>query len=167
MVQTQGRKHWRVYRPPPYKAGAEPLWRGKGGDTISEEELELLIDVVLSPGEILHVPLGFPHLTDTKEMENEEAHSIHLSVQWAAHSWHLDYVDLRNAVLIAAGLDETLDLGQVPYDALWGNVSSEIGQMERPGLMGVLQKEASEWLQTLFFAWTPPSLAVGISTVWS
>jgi ribosomal protein L16 Arg81 hydroxylase len=66
VLQTQGSKRWRVFTPPPpsklYRV--DPFARGKGKDILDWKELEKpLLDVVLSPGQILYVPGGFPHAT--------------------------------------------------------------------------------------------------------
>lgn len=66
VLQTQGYKRWRVFNPPPPNRlfKADPFARGKGTDVLELEELEQpLIDTVLSPGQVLYVPAGFPHTT--------------------------------------------------------------------------------------------------------
>ena len=66
VIQTQGQKRWRVYRPPPPSRlfRSDPFARGKGTDTLEFSELESpMIDTVLGPGQILYVPAGFPHTT--------------------------------------------------------------------------------------------------------
>ncbi|CAN0474829.1 unnamed protein product, partial [Discosporangium mesarthrocarpum] len=93
----QGRKRWRVYSPPPPSARpkADPLARGKGNDVLSLEELQSygppLLDVVVAPGQMLYVPTGFPHTTDTvTRIELEESGeaaspSVHLTMGVDSH----------------------------------------------------------------------------------
>ena len=68
VLQSGGAKRWRVYEPPApaLKPAADPLARGKALDALSFEELgPPLIDTVLTPGQVLYVPAGVPHTTDT------------------------------------------------------------------------------------------------------
>ena len=68
VLQTAGSKHWRVFDPPPpaQKADADPLARGKAHDALPLSELAPpLIDAVLAPGQLLYIPAGWPHTTDT------------------------------------------------------------------------------------------------------
>ena len=72
VIQTQGRKRWRVYSPPDsaVKSHADSFCRGKGQDELSvqmlsDEGSKLLLDVTLLPGDVLFVPARFPHTTDT------------------------------------------------------------------------------------------------------
>ncbi|CAK0807824.1 unnamed protein product [Prorocentrum cordatum] len=65
VLQTSGRKRWTVYAPTPV-GEADPLRRGKDGDAICRDSLGgPLLDVTLLPGDLLYVPLGFPHETST------------------------------------------------------------------------------------------------------
>ena len=113
VLQTQGKKRWRVYAPPApaAKPGADPFARGKDQDTLSLEELgPPLIDTVLSPGQLLYMPGGFPHTTDTvvgivgagekeKEKEKEKDASSHLTLGVDTHIWGLTHACLRDFVL--------------------------------------------------------------------
>lgn len=68
VLQTQGSKHWRVFAPPdPSKLPrADPYARGKGTDMLLLSELgEPLLDTVVSAGQMLYVPAGYPHTTGT------------------------------------------------------------------------------------------------------
>ena len=68
VFQTAGRKRWRVWRPPPRSAAADPFARGKrGDDALAPAELgDPLFDAWLEPGDVLYVPIGFPHATSTR-----------------------------------------------------------------------------------------------------
>jgi ribosomal protein L16 Arg81 hydroxylase len=67
VLQTSGYKHWKVYNPPipSYMLRADPYARGKMKDVLSLSELDQnpIIDVTLSPGQVLYVPAGYPHTT--------------------------------------------------------------------------------------------------------
>lgn len=120
-IQTEGAKRWRVYGPPhPRKKGVDPLNRGKGGDVISEEELgpTPLIDAVVKRGDVLYVPAGFPHTTDTctvvpegsderggeeKEEDVFRETSVHLTLGLDTHVWGLTYAHMRWSALQRAG----------------------------------------------------------------
>ena len=127
VVQTQGRKHWRVYTPPnpALDSMADMYARGKGEDALPLHALESthgctkLIDVTLEAGDVLFVPAGFPHTTDTAEEEKgegsaedkEDATSIHLTFNLDTHVWDLDYLSARRLALARAGVPDTA-LGQ-------------------------------------------------------
>ena len=54
LIQSTGRKRWRVYRPPPPSDAPtmDPFARGKGTDALSPRAEDLLIDTVMAPGEV-------------------------------------------------------------------------------------------------------------------
>ena len=127
VVQTQGRKHWRVYTPPnpALDSMADMYARGKGEDALALHALESthgctkLIDVTLEAGDVLFVPAGFPHTTDTAEEgkgegsgeEKEDTTSIHLTFNLDTHVWDLDILSARRLALARAGVPDTA-LGQ-------------------------------------------------------
>ncbi len=103
VLQSQGRKRWRVYAPPApgKKAGADPFARGKDTDTLGLDELgPPLIDTVLGPGQVLYMPAGFPHTTDTVVgMADEKDPSVHLTLGVDTHIWGLTHANLRDYLL--------------------------------------------------------------------
>jgi len=114
VVQMEGAKRWRVFTPPAdgdVKPNADPFARGKGEDSLplhtllegSEGRLgsELLMDVVTREGDVLYIPAGFPHTTDTVEESNDVDYdtSIHLTFNIDTHVWDLDYLAARSAAL--------------------------------------------------------------------
>jgi ribosomal protein L16 Arg81 hydroxylase len=117
VVQTQGKKHWRVYSPPEpsLKPTADMFARGKGADNMPLHSLEsdlgckLLLETTLNTGDVLFVPAAFPHTTDTAN-ENDEM-SIHLTFGLDTHVWDLDYLSLRRFALRRACVADTA-LGQ-------------------------------------------------------
>ena len=116
VIQTQGKKHWRVYSPPDpsHKSHVESFARGKGDDdfplhVLKEQGGELLLDVVLTNGDVLFIPARFPHTTDTvEEGENGGELSIHMTFGLDNHVWDLDYATIRRFGLLRAGASDAL-----------------------------------------------------------
>jgi len=135
LVQTTGRKRWRVYAPPaPAETPAhDPFARGKGEDQMATDDGALLIDTVMEPGQLLYIPAGFPHATDTmvdaaaaagreegeagQAQAQEEEPSVHLTVGVDTHLWSLSYAHLRAHALRRAGESAELADGR-PVTAL-------------------------------------------------
>lgn len=127
VVQTEGTKHWRVFDPPDtrYREDADPFARGKGRDNMplyslldgNEGGSRLLLDLVLETGDVLFIPAGFPHTTDTVNDNGGggtvgDDPSVHLTFGLDTHVWDLDYLSLRRFALRKAGVHDT-KLGQV------------------------------------------------------
>ena len=138
VVQTQGKKHWRVYSPPDpsMKPNADMYARGKGQDNLPLYSLEedqygckLLLDVTLEAGDVLFIPAAFPHTTDTvMEMEDAEPTpentSIHLTFNFDTHVWDLNYLSARRLALRRAGIaDSALGQEKVEDNPYLGNVN--------------------------------------------
>lgn len=119
VVQTCGKKHWRVYSPPDpaRKPSADMFARGKGDDDLplysleSDFGCELLLDITLDEGDILFVPAAFPHTTDTVE-DGLSKTSIHLTFGLDTHIWDLDYLSARRWALKRCQVSDT-KLGQL------------------------------------------------------
>jgi hypothetical protein len=122
VVQTSGRKHWKVYSPPnpAMKPTVDIFARGKGDDSlplyILESDLgcQLLLETTLNPGDVMFVPAAFPHTTSTVT-EDDSTHadktSIHLTLGIDHHIWELDYLCCRRLALRRANVKDTA-LGQ-------------------------------------------------------
>ena len=125
VVQTQGRKHWRVFSPPGNIGNSaklvDPFSRGKGTDDLPLELLEssgskLLLEVTLNPGDLLFVPARFPHTTDTLSCYSEEPDkvfgtkdwSIHLTVGLDSHVWSMNYLSMRRLGLRRFNMHDAL-----------------------------------------------------------
>lgn len=122
VLQTQGQKHWRVYSPPPPSRmpRADPFARGKGTDHLSLSELDApLLDVVLSPGQVLYIPAGFPHTTDTIYGITDGDPSVHLTVGIDTHIWGLNYASLRGNLLKKIGIDDKLVITKLDDPLYW------------------------------------------------
>jgi hypothetical protein len=124
VVQTNGKKHWRVYEPTPasLKSSADVFARGKGTDSLPLHVLEsmennLLLETDLNPGDVLFVPAGFPHTTGTAHMDEEteddsdDKTSLHLTFNVDTHIWELDYLNARRLALRRANVVDSA-LGQ-------------------------------------------------------
>jgi hypothetical protein len=126
VLQTQGRKHWRVFAPPQpsrmYRA--DPFARGKHPDILSRVELEEpLIDTVLEAGQMLYVPTGFPHTTSTAIDGNPlstaidpSSSSLHMTVGIDSLIWGLTYAHLRSICYQFAGIKDKVILEKLPSD---------------------------------------------------
>lgn len=73
VVQVDGEKHWRVYKP---RSGFETLPRTSSRNFHQDEIGEPILDVILRPGDFLYMPRGYIHQADTLFTET---HSLHLT----------------------------------------------------------------------------------------
>ncbi|KAG7368500.1 cupin 4 family protein [Nitzschia inconspicua] len=113
VLQTEGYKRWRIFSPPKRQPGGrDPLDRGKQGDVLTIENLgQPLIDTIVGPGDVLYVPVGFPHITDTLNANEGNEHatnrkaSVHLTMGLDTHVWMITMAHLRWALLQRCGLD--------------------------------------------------------------
>jgi hypothetical protein len=148
VVQSTGRKQWRVYGPPDpaRRPHVDPFARGKLTDPMPVHLLEhewqcpLLLDVTLVPGDVLFVPAGFPHTTSTThdrmdttgsvwtvEQQEEAAAStsVHLTLGIDHHIWGLDYLTVRRWALQRAGVVDTT-LGNTAYEERYQGKVNEV-----------------------------------------
>ncbi len=79
LLQVEGSKHWKVYRPlhvaPPVQGSWSPAPREKVGEPIFEALLEA--------GDVLYIPRGFIH-----EGRASDQVSLHLTVDVLVRTWH-------------------------------------------------------------------------------
>ena len=145
VLQSCGAKRWRVFEPPApaAKPNADPLARGKAHDSLEMSELgEPLLDCVLSPGQVLYVPAGFPHTTDTvNTAEAGEAageDSVHLTIGIDTHIWGMNYASLRAGALGRASLPDGLNVQTLPKDKYWQvmGIPRSLGFLRRHGAGG-------------------------------
>jgi Cupin superfamily protein len=139
IVQTSGRKNWKVYSIPDssMKPSADIFARGKMEDSLplysleSDLKCQVLIDTTLYPGDVIFCPAGFPHTTSTvyddettgnidihnsnNDGGDEDETSIHLTLGIDHHIWELDYLSARRLALRRAGVHDTA-LGQTLDD---------------------------------------------------
>jgi hypothetical protein len=77
VLQTHGRKAWRVYRPLVELAGPDQPWKESLGDPG-----EPILEAELAPGNALYIPRGFPH-----DAEAQDGVSVHITVGILASTW--------------------------------------------------------------------------------
>lgn len=134
VVQTNGRKRWRVYEPTSSKIKpmSDVFARGKGMDNLPLHVLEeagsgedgntnLLLETDLNPGDVLFIPAGFPHTTSTVYNDDEDDEdgtaddndktSVHLTFNIDTRVWELDYLNARRLALRRANIVDNA-LGQ-------------------------------------------------------
>lgn len=85
VLQTHGKKVWRVYRPVVELAGPDQPWKESLGDPG-----EPLLEAGLAPGDTLYIPRGFPH-----DARAQDGVSVHITVGILASTW----VDLWRSVM--------------------------------------------------------------------
>lgn len=123
VVQMEGAKRWRVFASSDGDVNptSDPFARGKGDDSLPLHTLlegkegrlgtELLLDVITREGDVLFIPAGFPHTTDTVEETEDVADydtSIHLTFNIDTHVWNLDHLNVRNTALRRSGMTDVL-----------------------------------------------------------
>ncbi|CAK0865853.1 unnamed protein product, partial [Prorocentrum cordatum] len=132
ILQTEGAKRWTVYPPPQRAPGkAHPLYRGKEEDRLLASELaEPLLEVVLRPGEVLFIPMGFPHATSTQMPEPatqpdavaadaDGSVSVHLTLGISAADHDFCLGGLRRSLLERLGEGAALDEPALADGAFW------------------------------------------------
>lgn len=151
VVQTEGAKRWRVFTPPTdgnVKPSADPFARGKGEDSLPLHTLlegkgsrlgsELLMDVVTREGDVLYIPAGFPHTTDTvEETDADYETSLHLTFNIDTHVWNLDNLNVRNIALKRAGYKDLLQSPRGEANLYTGKVN-QLPQDLRSSMMDAL-----------------------------
>jgi bifunctional lysine-specific demethylase and histidyl-hydroxylase NO66 len=88
--QLEGQKRWKVYAPL-HKAARLPRTSSRDYTPSDLREVEPVMDVVLSPGDVLYMPRGWIHqactLPETSVSPDGHGHSLHLTIstmqQWA------------------------------------------------------------------------------------
>ena len=81
VLQVEGKKHWRVYAP---RNPEEVLPRVSSPNYSQAEIGEVILDVVLEPGDLLYFPRGFIHQANTVPGH----HSLHITLStYQKNSW--------------------------------------------------------------------------------
>jgi len=128
VFQTQGKKGWKVYAPPnpAEKLKVDPFQRGKGTDMLDLSTCGApLIETVLQPGQVLYVPAGFPHTTDTvTDNDPGDDPSVHLTIGIDTHIWGLTFAHLREFALKKAGIRDKIDIQRLDARLYWNLQSS-------------------------------------------
>lgn len=110
ILQTEGKKHWRIYKP---LNDEEELPRLSSKNYEQHEIGEPILEVTLQAGDLLYFPRGYIHQGVTVEVE----HSLHLTISmYQKHSW----ADLFEKLIPAAvqlAIRENKDLRRgLPFD---------------------------------------------------
>ncbi|CRL01956.1 CLUMA_CG015212, isoform A [Clunio marinus] len=92
VLQLEGAKHWRVYKP---RSPKENLPRISSENFSQDEIGEPILEVKLEPGDLLYFPRGFIHQAETVEGK----HSLHITVSVYQKT---SYADLLEALVPAA-----------------------------------------------------------------
>ena len=124
VVQTRGRKAWRVYRPLVELAGPDQPWSDALGDPGPP-----ILEAELRPGDVLYIPRGSPH-----DAEARREVSIHVTVGVTVTTWADAW---RRVVRRASG-------HRAFRDALPPGWASE--PSSAAGELDVRRKELVEWL---------------------
>jgi bifunctional lysine-specific demethylase and histidyl-hydroxylase NO66 len=125
VVQTHGRKAWRVYRPLVEMPGPEQPWTDELGDPGPP-----VLEAELRPGDVLYIPRGFPH-----DAEARREVSIHVTVGITATTW----LEVWRRVMRRASEHR-------PFrDALPPGWASDVSPVEEE--LEVRRKELLEWME--------------------
>lgn len=138
ILQAEGRKHWRVYKP---RSDNEVLPRVSSKNYDQNEIGDPILEVTLEAGDMLYFPRGYIHQGVTIDGE----HSLHVTVSmYQKHSWADLFEKLIPAALQIA-INENVDLRRgLPFDLYdnFGLVNSDVNTPRR--------KEIEELIKSLF-----------------
>ncbi|XP_047025471.1 bifunctional lysine-specific demethylase and histidyl-hydroxylase NO66 [Helicoverpa zea] len=110
ILQTEGKKHWRVYKP---LNEGEVLPRVSSKNYQQDEIGKPILEVTLEAGDMLYFPRGYIHQGVTIDGE----HSLHVTISmYQKHSWADLFEKLMPAALQIA-ISENVELRQgLPFD---------------------------------------------------
>lgn len=149
ILQTTGQKRWSVFAPPAVGA-ADPFRRGKDGDALASEALGApLLEATLGPGDVLYVPLGFPHATSTAKLADAAGDpSVHITLNLDSLIWGLSY-----RLLWAAAQERARQAGRSVDGAIEeppsdGMPWSQYSALQTPLPLGFVGEASAECLLT-------------------
>lgn len=116
VLQLEGAKHWRVYKP---RTPQEHLPRESSGNFTQKELGKPVLDVTLEPGDMLYFPRGFIHQASTVEGK----HSLHITVSMYQKT---SYADLLEA-LVPVALKRAIESDVRFREGLPLNISQVMG----------------------------------------
>ncbi|CAO1408049.1 unnamed protein product [Diamesa serratosioi] len=99
VLQLEGQKHWRVYKP---RSKNEILPRTSSSNFEQGEIGQPVLDVVLEAGDMLYFPRGYIHQAVT---DNEEKHSLHITMSTYQKNTFGDLME----ILVPATLQRAID----------------------------------------------------------
>jgi lysine-specific demethylase/histidyl-hydroxylase NO66 len=112
ICQLEGYKRWRVYSP---MSKRETLPRVSSRDYTEKEmnndDMELVLDVILGPGDVLYMPRGWIHQAETVSLPTSslkpqlsDKHSLHLTIS-AMQNWcWADYLEILMPVALESAI---------------------------------------------------------------
>lgn len=122
ILQAEGKKHWRIYRP---RENNEELPRTSSKNFTDDEIGEPVLEVTLEAGDMLYFPRGFIHQGITVDGE----HSLHVTISmYQKHAWADLFEKLIPAALQEA-INENVEFRQgLPFDIYdnFGLVHSDV-----------------------------------------
>ncbi|XP_007521816.2 ribosomal oxygenase 1 [Erinaceus europaeus] len=102
VLQLEGRKLWRVYRP---RSPAEELALTSSPNFSQDDVGEPVLQTVLEPGDLLYFPRGFIHQAECRD----GAHSLHLTVStFQRNSWG-DFLEAAMPLAVQAAMEENVE----------------------------------------------------------
>ncbi|HEX6207200.1 MAG TPA: cupin domain-containing protein [Actinomycetota bacterium] len=148
VIQTHGRKGWRVYLPVIELAGKEQPWSSELGDPGAP-----ILETELSPGDVLYIPRGFPHDATAREEV-----SIHVTVGIQARTWLDVWRHVMEQAPEHAPFREALPIGFArDREALAGEVAARLPEL-RSWLEKAAGPEAAASFAEGFWDGRPPVL---------
>jgi len=121
VLQLEGKKRWRVYEP---RFPQEELPRFSSPNLTDDDIGSPILDVVLTPGDVLYMPRGYIHQGEALE----DVHSLHITISYYQKSAYADYFEqlfskqnISIAATKAKSLREGLPLG---YGEFMGKLQS-------------------------------------------
>eukprot|EP00944_MAST-04C_sp_MAST-4C-sp1_P001375 g1375.t1 len=126
IIQLEGQKRWRVYKPVDELGGTLP--RTSSGNFDQKDIGEPVMDIVLSPGDMLYFPRGWIH--QAVSVKNNTDASLHATLSTAQnHSW-ADYFQILLPQLAQQAFEDHEDMRKsLPrgYQNYMGIIHSEEG----------------------------------------
>lgn len=110
ILQTEGKKHWRIYKP---RQDNEILPRISSKNFTDDEIGEPIMEVTLEAGDMLYFPRGYIHQGVTIDGE----HSLHVTISmFQKHSW-ADLLELMIPAALQIAINDNAELrGGLPFD---------------------------------------------------
>ncbi|KAB0405581.1 hypothetical protein E2I00_007471, partial [Balaenoptera physalus] len=102
VLQLEGRKLWRVYRP---RVPTEELALTSSPNFSQEDLGEPVLQTVLEPGDLLYFPRGFIHQAECQD----GVHSLHLTVSTYQRNTWGDFLEAVLPLAVQAAMEENVE----------------------------------------------------------
>lgn len=102
VLQLEGRKLWRVYRP---RVPAEELALTSSPNFSQEDLGEPVLQTVLEPGDLLYFPRGFIHQAECQD----GVHSLHLTLSTYQRNTWGDFLEAVLPLAVQAAMEENVE----------------------------------------------------------